>query len=365
MADIYKIAFASLRGITRRLAEDMLARIGDEKAFFSATERQLAAVMGCSNRLFADSYRHGLLEKAEKEATFIQSNSVKPLYFTDSDYPARLNECDDAPLLLYGLGDCDLNSVHMISIVGTRHATPYGTDFVIRLVEDLAKKIGNVVIVSGLAYGIDIVAHRAALHCGVPTVAVLAHGLNTIYPAAHRSTAAEIVKTNGMLLTDYMTQDTLHKGNFVARNRIVAGLSDCTIVAESAIKGGALITAGIASAYHRDVAALPGRTSDRFSQGCNKLIADNTAALISDADSLIAMMGWSTLPQEGDQTLMQLTLSPEEESVVSYLTENGEGDINRLCVALNMPMHRLMPLLVDMEFKNLILTFPGGKYRLA
>jgi len=144
--------------------------------------------------------------------------------------------------------------------------------------------IDNLVIVSGLAYGIDIAAHRAALHCGVPTVAVLAHGLNTIYPATHRSTAADIVRSGGMLLTDYMSQDALHKGNFVARNRIVAGLCDCTVVAESAIKGGALITAGIASAYHRDVAALPGRTSDRFSQGCNKLIADNTAALISDAD---------------------------------------------------------------------------------
>lgn len=365
MADIYKIAFASLRGITRRLAEDILARIGDEKTFFTIPERQLSAVMGCSNRLFADSYRSSLLKNAEKEAVFISNNAVKAIYFSDSCYPSRLNECDDAPLLLYGLGDCDLNSTHIISIVGTRHATPYGTDFVIRLVEDLAKKLDNIVIVSGLAYGIDIVAHRAALHCGVPTVAVLAHGLNTIYPAAHRSTAADIVKTNGMLLTDYMTQDTLHKGNFVARNRIVAGLSDCTVVAESAIKGGALITAGIASAYHRDVAALPGRTSDRYSLGCNKLIADNTAALISDAGSLIAMMGWSARPQEGDQSVIQLALSPEEESIINHLTEKGEDDINHLCVALNMPMHRLMPLLVDMEFKNLILTFPGGKYRLA
>ena len=365
MTDIYKIAFSSLRGMTRRLGEDILARIGDEKTFFTIPERQLSAVMGCSNRLFAESYRSALLEKARQEAVFIDNNSVKTLYFTENDYPARLNECDDAPLMLYGLGDCDLNSAHMLSIVGTRHATPYGTDFVIRLVEDLAKKIDNLVIVSGLAYGIDVVAHRAALHCGVPTVAVLAHGLNTIYPAAHRNTAAEIARSGGMLLTDYMSQDQLHKGNFVARNRIVAGLCDCTIVAESAIKGGALITAGIASAYHRDVAALPGRTSDRFSQGCTKLIADNTAALISDADSLIAMMGWHARQQEGDQSTISISLSPEEESVIDYLTQKGEGDINNIGVALNMPMHRLMPLLVDMEFKNLILTFPGGKYRLA
>lgn len=230
---------------------------------------------------------------------------------------------------------------------------------------DFQKKIDNLVIVSGLAYGIDIAAHRAALHCGVPTVAVLAHGLNTIYPASHRSTAADIVRSGGMLLTDYMSQDALHKGNFVARNRIVAGLCDCTVVAESAIKGGALITAGIASAYHRDVAALPGKTSDRFSQGCNKLIADNTAALISDADSLIAMMGWQSRQQEGDQATIPLILSPEEEAVIGYLTEKGEGDINTIGVTLNLPMHKLLPLLVDMEFKSLILTYPGGKYRLA
>lgn len=365
MADIYQIAFASLRGITRRLAGEILSRVGDEQRFFTTPEKQLSAVMGCTNRLFSDAYRSQILEKARKEMAFISGNEISTLYFTDHAYPARLNECDDAPLLLYGLGNCDLNPAHIISIVGTRHATPYGTDFVIRLVEDIAKKIENPVIVSGLAYGIDIVAHRAALHCGVPTVAVLAHGLNTIYPAAHRSTAADIVRNGGMLLTDYMSQDTLHKGNFVARNRIVAGLCDCTVVAESAIKGGALITAGIAAAYHRDVAALPGRTSDRFSQGCNKLIADNTAALVSDADSLIAMMGWKTIPQEGDQATIPLLLAPEEEAVIAYLTEKGEADINNICVSLNLPMHRLMPLLVDMEFKNLILTFPGGKYRLA
>lgn len=363
--DIYQIAFASLRGMTRRLAGEILSRVGDEERFFTTPERQLSAVMGCSNRLFTDAYRAEVLEKANKEMPFIDGNHVKALYFTDTDYPVRLNECDDAPLLLFGLGKCDLNASHIISIVGTRHATPYGTDFVIRLVEELSKKIDNLVIVSGLAYGIDIAAHRAALHCGVPTVAVLAHGLNTIYPATHRSTAADIVRSGGMLLTDYMSQDALHKGNFVARNRIVAGLCDCTVVAESAIKGGALITAGIASAYHRDVAALPGRTSDRFSQGCNKLIADNTAALISDADSLIAMMGWQSRQQEGDQATIPLILSPEEEAVIGYLTEKGEGDINTIGVTLNLPMHKLLPLLVDMEFKSLILTYPGGKYRLA
>lgn len=365
MTDIYKIAFSSLRGMTRRLGEDILARIGDEKTFFTIPERQLSAVMGCSNRLFAESYRSALLEKARQEAVFIDNNSVKTLYFTENDYPARLNECDDAPLMLYGLGDCDLNSAHMLSIVGTRHATPYGTDFVIRLVEDLAKKIDNLVIVSGLAYGIDVVAHRAALHCGVPTVAVLAHGLNTIYPAAHRNIAADIVHHGGALVTEYASTDAIHRGNFIARNRIVAAISDCTIVAESAAKGGALITARLASGYCRDVFALPGRTSDRYSAGCNRLIATNTAALVESADDVIAAMRWTPRPQEGTQTEMFVMLSPEEEAVISYLSTNGEGQVNSMCVQLDIPIARLMALLIDMEFKGLILSFPGGKYRIA
>ncbi len=365
MLDYHKIAFASLRGMTRRLADDILSRIGDENNFFNASERQLSAVMGCKSRIFSDDYRREVIERARREADFITANGVQTIYYTDEPYPTRLRDCDDAPLMLYGLGHCDLNAPHIVSIVGTRHATPYGTGFVTRLVEELAAKIDRLIIVSGLAYGIDIAAHRAALQCNVPTVAVLAHGLNTIYPADHRSYAVEIARSGGMLLTDYMSQNPLHKGNFVARNRIVAALCDCTVVAESAEKGGALITAGIAAAYHRDVAALPGRISDRYSLGCNKLIADNVAALVSDADSLIAMMRWIPCRQEGEQQQLPLELSPEEEAVVEFLEDFGEGDINKICVTLNIPMHKLMPLLVDMEFKGLLVTFPGGKYRLS
>lgn len=364
-ADVYKIAFASLRGITRRLADDILSRIGDERTFFSSTERQLSAVMGCSNRLFSHDYRASLLDEAANEAAFIERNDVAAIYFTDPAYPARLSECDDAPLMLYGLGRCDLNAPHFVSVVGTRHATPYGIDFTERLVKDLSEKLDGLVIVSGLAYGIDIAAHRAALRCGVPTVAVLAHGLNTIYPAQHRQAAAEIARRGGMLLTDYMTSRPLHKGNFVARNRIVAGLADCTVVAESDVKGGALITAAIAAAYHRDVAALPGRTSDRYSRGCNRIIADNTAALVSDADSLIAMMGWSPKAPEGSQSELHLSLTPEEEAVTAHLASLGEDSVNHISVTLNIPIHKLMPLLVNMEFAGMILSYPGGKYRLA
>ncbi len=363
MSLLHKIAFSSLRGMTPRLAEALLTHIGDEERFFAAGEQQLSAMAGCRNKLFDNSYRQEILGKAAKELDFITQNSIKPVYITDKDFPARLAECDDAPIMLYTLGDCNLNASKAISIVGTRHATPYGVDFVMNLVDTLAKKLDDIIIISGLAYGIDIAAHRAALHSGVPTVAVLAHGLNTIYPAAHRSAAVEIVRNSGALVSDYMSQDALHKGNFVARNRIVAGLCDCIVVAESAEKGGALITAGIASGYNRDVMALPGRTSDKFSQGCNKLIGDNVAALISSGDDLIRLMGWTTRETEGSQPELPLELTPDEATIIEYLGKHGEGSLNRMCVDLDIPVYRLTPILVDMEFKGLVLPYPGGKYR--
>lgn len=365
MATSYQIAFASLRSMTRRLADELLSRIGGEEEFFCATESQLSALMGCRNKLFSDQYRNEILEKAKREQSFINENSIIPLYYTDGNYPKRLLECDDAPLLLYTIGNCDLNASHIVSIVGTRHATPYGIDFTMKLVENLSKKIDSLIIVSGLAYGIDIAAHRAALHCNVPTVAVLAHGLNTIYPAAHRNSAAEIVRSRGLLISDYMSQDSLHKGNFIARNRIVAGLCDCLVVVESAEKGGALITANIAAGYNRDVMALPGRTSDPYSRGCNRLINRNVAALISDADDLINAMQWTPRADEGCQQPLPLELSADEKAIIDKLTQQGEATINQLSISLSIPMSRLMPLLIDMEFNGLIITFPGGKFRLA
>lgn len=365
-ADLYKIAFSCLKGTNLRLAKELLSRCGSEEAFFTATEQQLSAINSCRNSLFSQSYRDSVMQMASCEKDFIESNHVKTLYFTDSDYPQRLLECDDAPVLLYGLGDFNLNSRHIISIVGTRHATPYGNDFVRNLIKSLSERLEDFVIVSGLAYGIDVAAHRAALDFGVPTVGVLAHGLNTIYPAQHRNTATAMVRLAGSgLLSDYRSQDALHKGNFVARNRIVAGLCDCTIVVESAEKGGALITAGIAEAYHRDVFALPGRISDRYSKGCNKLIKDNVAGLINSADDLVEAMQWHVKPVEGQQNTLQVEISPVEESILDYLRQRGEGSINTMCVELNIPINKIMTLLVDMEFKNLLIPYPGGKYRPA
>lgn len=363
--DLYKIAFSCLKGINLRLAKELLSRCGSEEAFFTSTEPQLSALNSCRNSLFSQSYRDSILQIAIQEREFIVNHHVKTFYFTDDNYPRRLLECDDAPIMLYALGDYDLNRHHVISIVGTRHATPYGNNFVKKLIKNLSERLDDFIIISGLAYGIDVAAHRAALDCGVPTVGVLAHGLNTIYPAQHRNIATEMIKTNGGLLSDYRSQDALHKGNFVARNRIVAGLCDCTIVVESAEKGGALITAGIAQAYHRDVFALPGRTSDPYSTGCNKLIKDNVAGLIGCADDLVEAMQWHLKPKEGNQNTLAVDLSPAEESILHYLREKGEGGINTMCVELNIPINKIMTLLVELEFKNMILPYPGGKYRPA
>lgn len=363
---LHRVALASLRSLTPRLAGDILARTGGEEQFFSFSADSLAAVVGFRNRLFADDVRARALREAEKEVDFITRNSIRPLYFTDPDYPQRLLQCDDAPLMIYTIGDCDLNATHFIGIVGTRHATPYGVEFVDRLVAGLAERLTvPPVIVSGLAYGIDVTAHKAALNAGVPTAGVLAHGLNTIYPSTHRDIAARMVRAGGALITDYRSVDPTHKGNFLARNRIVAGLCDCLVVAESDIKGGAMVTARLASAYSRDVFALPGRINDRFSRGCNALISGCVAQLITSPEDMIEAMGWPVKADEGIQKELFVELTPDEQAVTDVLTRKGEATLNDIAVAVDIPIPRLMGLLIDMEFRDLLLAVPGGRYRPA
>lgn len=361
-----KMAFASVKGINRVLAIEILNRIGSEMAFFEASERQLSTVMGFGNKIFSRDYRDSVLETARKESDFVASRNIRTLYFTDSEYPARLDDCADAPLMLYTLGKLNLNECLTVGVVGTRHATPYGIDFTNRLVGELKETAaGTVAIISGLAYGIDIAAHRAALKAGLPTAAVLAHGLNTIYPSVHRNTAADMVKNGGLLLTDYRSSDAMHKGNFLARNRIVAGLCDCLVVVESAEKGGALVTARIAGDYDREVMALPGRANDRYSAGCNKLIRTNRAHLITCADDLIELMNWERRQTTTTQQELFPKLNPDEEAVLVYLRDKGEGQINIMTVDLNVTIGKLTAILIELEFKGLVTPYPGAKYRPA
>lgn len=365
----YRIAFSSLRGLTPTLAGEILARVGDEEQFFTLSSDTLSAILGFRSKLFDRSVRDKALDEARRECDFVTGNSIRPLYFSDDDYPRRLRMCDDAPLMLYSLGDCRFNEARFISIVGTRHATAYGDSFVEDLVSSLSRECADpIVVVSGLAYGIDSSAHRAALSAGVPTVGVLAHGLNTIYPASHRDLAAQMVRNGGGLVTDYRSIDPIHKGNFLARNRIVAGMSDCLVVVESDTHGGALVTARLASDYSRDVFALPGRISDRYSRGCNRLISTNVAALVTSASDIIDAMRWPRREESATQPSLfpetDTDLSDDERGIIDILADAGQVTMPELRARVDIPLPRLMGMLIDLELRNHIIAIPGGRYML-
>jgi len=361
---VYRIAFASLQGMGVDLARKLLDVVGSERQFFDMSEKALRELTRGRSKIYRDDYRAGCLERAVREESFVREHGIAATYFTDASYPHRLLEAPDAPAMIYTLGKCDLESAHVISVVGTRHATQYGVRFCESLIGDLAQRVQDLVVVSGLAYGIDIAAHRAALKHGVPTVAVLPRGLNRIYPAMHRNDAVAIAKQGGMLLTDYTSQDEVQKSNFLARNRIVAALSDCTVVVESAGAGGALVTASLAMSYSRDVMAVPGRCGDEFSAGCNKLIATNKAALITGADDLMAAMRWESAGMAPQQLDLFPELTREEQAVVDVIRDRGEIHLNAIADVLHQPVYKLMSVLVELDCKKVISTLPGCRYTL-
>ena len=307
--------------------------------------------------------------RAEAELEFCQKHGIEPLPMNDEHYPARLRECDDAPLMLFYRGNADLNQQRVINIVGTRHCTAYGKDVISRFVRDLKSLCPQLLIVSGLAYGVDINAHRAALENGYETVGVLAHGLDQIYPPRHRETAVKMISQGG-LLTEFFTQTNADKVNFVRRNRIVAGMSDACILVESAARGGGLITARLSRDYNRDVFAFPGRVGDEYSEGCNNLIRNNGAALITSAQDFVEAMGWITdaqlneARQKGIERQLFPSLSPEEMQIVSALQKQNDQQINMLSVTSNLPVARLTAILFEMELKGVVKVLAGGTYHL-
>lgn len=361
---LYRIALTRIKGINLPLAKILLEATGCCEALFAETEENINRIALLKTSLFSDKQKTEALKEAETELDFIDKNKIDALFYTDPDYPQRLTDCIDAPILLYYKGSAKLNQTKIISIVGTRNATNYGKGFCQDFIKDLSALFPNTIIVSGLAYGIDVCAHRAAIQNGLDTIAVLAHGLNTIYPAPHRNMAADILKHGG-LLTEYASQSPIHRGNFVARNRIVAGLSDATVIIESAAKGGSLITADIAESYHRDVFALPGRIGDTYSQGCNSLIASNKAALISSARHFADLMCWEIPTQDATQKELFPELDEKEMFILNILEKDGECQINQLAIKANMPTSHILAILLELEFKNKIRSFPGGIYRPA
>ncbi|MDE6628120.1 MAG: DNA-processing protein DprA [Muribaculaceae bacterium] len=367
MADLlHKIALSRLKGITTAFAGQLVEMFGSEEELFALPERALYARLGTSVRSLSDQARSEAMAQAVEEAEFMAAHSVRGLYYTDADYPRRLLQCADAPLMLYGVGSADLNAPHVISVIGTRNATVYGVHFIDTLIDRLSEALPGLLVVSGLALGCDVASHKAALRNGVPTAGVVAHGLDTLYPAENRLTARKMAAQGGMIVTDYIHGTRPHRGNFLARNRIVAGLSDATIVVESAAeRGGALHTARLAFHYDREVFALPGRTSDHYSGGCNKLIRSNTAHLIESAADLMETMGWEARTDGPAETPLFPELTAEQQAVYDYISAHGEASVNTLAASLAIPAGKLMAALVDMEFGNLLLALPGARYRLA
>lgn len=360
--EMMNIAFSMLKGMKISLAERILERIESIEQFFTLTEKELALRLGTKGIMLGDMHRIDALKRAEKEMEFIIRNGINALHFQSDSYPRRLRQCEDAPTLIYTLGASDLNAPHVISVVGTRHATPYGVSFTGKLIEDLKRLLGDVLIISGLAYGIDIAAHEGSIKCQLPTAAVFATSLDTVYPAEHRSHARRIVSEGGCLITEYPSHTPIHRGNFLARNRLVAGMADVTLVVESDLKGGAMTTARLANAYDREVCAVPGRTSDTYSRGCNSLIANNSAHLIADAEQLIGIAGWTPMPSTKDAPRLPLDIEPEHQEILSQIKRHPDATVNDLCMLLGMPYSRLSSLLFEMEMQDLIITIPGGRY---
>lgn len=359
---LLQIAISKAKGVHAGTLRQLMERIGALSDLFTMTRAELTNLTGITSDLFNETYRRSLLDEAEKEATFVRKNNIDALFLDTDSYPTRLTNCDDAPTMLYKLGSCDPDSRYMIGIVGTRHATRYGADFTNQLVKDLASKLDRPVIVSGLAYGIDVAAHRAALEAGIPTIGVLAHALNTIYPADHRSVAARMTSTGGALITEYPSSSRIHRSNFLARNRIVAGLCDCIVVVESDFKGGSMSTARTAMHYNRDVFAVPGRVNDRYSRGTNMLISNHTAMLIQNADDLIEQMGWTAVTSRTPEapTLFR-ALTEEEQQIIDFVRDNPDLTVNDICVNLNKSYAMLSDILFQLEMDEVIATLPGGR----
>ena len=307
------------------------------------------------------------IEHAQREIAFIEKHNIQTYFYKDSNYPYRLAQCVDAPLLLYAKGNVEVNPKHTVSIVGTRIPSERGKDWCRRLVLDLAAQIPDLTIVSGLAYGIDVVAHRAAIEAGIPTIIIPAHGLDRIYPAVHRNVAVQALDKGG-ILTEYTTNTEPERFNFVARNRIVAGMADAVVVVESKKKGGSLITADMAVDYARDVFALPGRVDDICSAGCNDLIKRNKAQLIEHADDLILAMQWQDLTRKQplQTTLIEMTcqLSNTQQLLLQLLREADEGlHINQIVMETQLAYHVVASELVMLELQDVVKSMPGGMWR--
>lgn len=362
----YRIALTQIPGIGAVLGKTLVSYCGSPEAVFKETKNRLKRIPGISEGLAESIVKNEVMERAEEEVAFVKKHSINVLFFTDDEYPHRLKHCEDAPVLLYYKGKGNLNYERVLAIVGTRHATDYGKKVCEKIVADLAPL--EVCIVSGLAYGIDTAAHKSAVKSNVPTVGVLAHGLDKIYPPDNKPLALKMM-SNGGLITELISGTGLDPALFPRRNRIVAGMSDAVLVVESKINGGGLITAEIANSYNRDVFAVPGRADDKFSGGCNYLIKANKAALVESAEDITQMLGWQKKDAAKKPAPSQLAifneLKADEKELVNILQQNGKLPIDSICLRAKLPMSKVSSALLNLEFQGLIRSLPGKIYCMA
>ncbi len=360
---LYQIALTQIPGVGDRTAKNLIAHCGSAAAVFEEKKAALEKVPGIGAKGVINIREQTVLSRAEEEVDFIQKNKITPLFYLDPEYPQRLKLCEDGPVLLYFRGNVDLNKRHVISMVGTRNATSYGLDFCEKFIE--AIKGFNPLIVSGLAYGIDVQCHKQALQNGIPTVAVLGHGLDRVYPQLHFGVARDI-EENGGLLTEFLSGTNPDRENFPKRNRIVAGMSDAIIVVEAARSGGALITAEIANSYNREVFAVPGRVGDTFSEGCNFLIKTHKAALVNTPEDLKYILGWEVenSNQPRQVQLFEELEGQEKEIWQSINAAGGKIELQTLCFQLRMPANRALQTLMNLELRGYVKSRPGQVYAL-
>ncbi len=361
----FKIALSLLPGIGGVLARNLVSFIGSVEGIFRESEKNLLRIPGIGEVNARRIKTAEVLEQAESEIEFIDKYKIGVLFYTDREFPRRLAGCTDAPVLIFTKGNVNLDAARIVSIVGTRNATDYGKEICDKLISGFRERNYDIVVVSGLAYGIDVQAHKSSLKYNIPTAAVLGHGLDKIYPGVHSNIARKMVE-NGGLVTDFPSRTKIEPTNFLRRNRIIAGLSDATIVIESGETGGALVTADIASSYNRDVFAFPGRAGDQFSKGCNKLIKKNLGNLIEGIDDLEYLMGWEPGNQSSKpvQQALFVDLSPEEQVVADLLRLQGDLFIDQLAADAGLPMSKVSGILLNLEFKGVVVALPGKMYRL-
>lgn len=361
---VYIIGLSMIPGIGSITARKLINSVGSAKAVFNEKKSAIRKIPGIGEFVAGRISENNLLVKAEEELGFIEKNNIKVFCFRDREYPDKLNQCPDGPVIIYVKGNVDFNAGKFISIVGTRTPTSYGISITKKLVEEFAQRNHNPVIVSGLAYGIDICAHKAALNNHFQTVAVLGHGMKYIYPAVHSSVSQKIIE-NGALVTDFPGYEKPERNNFIKRNRIIAGLSDATIIIESGVKGGALITADLADSYDRDVFAIPGRIGDTYSSGTNFLIKKNKASLAESCEDIEYMMGWGSKGQNiAIQQELFNELPEEEQMILNLIAKEEKIEFDQLCVRTGIPVNKLSAHLLNLEFSGTIETAPGNIYTL-